>query len=112
MFNPFIFNVIAGMVEFTFAVLASETLVKNQPAMHVGSILGLGRTPGEENGNYLGSAWGNLWTEEPAGSMGSQNEHNLATEQHFAVLCLMSFSFLYSSVIVFRIKYLFSGVPF
>ena len=43
MFNPFIFNVIAGKAEFTFAVLAFpvSSVVKNQPAMQEMWVLSL-----------------------------------------------------------------------
>ena len=46
-------------------------MAKNPPAnagdaRHVGSIPGLGRSPGGGNGNTLSIlAWGILWTEEP-----------------------------------------------
>ena len=61
--------------------------VKNLPtkAGDAGLILGLGRSPGEGNGNplqYL--AWEISWTEEPGGlqAMGSQRvRHDLATKQ-------------------------------
>ena len=61
--------------------------VKNLPAKagDAGLILGLGRSPGEGNGNplqYL--AWEISWTEEPGGlqAMGSQRvRHDLATKQ-------------------------------
>ena len=51
----------------------------------LGSISGLGRSPGEGNGNIHSSilAWELPWTEEPGGlwSMGSQRvRHDLATE--------------------------------
>ena len=56
---------------------ANATVVKNLPADagDTGSIPGLGRAPGEKNGNpfqYL--AWEIPWTEEPGGLqfMGSQ----------------------------------------
>ena len=58
------------------------SVVKNPPASagDVGSIPGLGRFPGEENGNPLQySGLCNLWPEEPGGlpSMGSQRvRHN------------------------------------
>ena len=59
----------------------------------MGLIPGLGRSPGEGNGNspqygnwkwqLLSLAWETPWTEAPSGlqSMGSQNRHNLVTEQ-------------------------------
>ena len=59
----------------------------------MGLIPGLGRCPGEGNGNslqygnwkqqLLSLAWEIPWTEELGGlqSMGSQNRHNLVTEQ-------------------------------
>ena len=52
------------------------SMVKNPPANagDLGSILMLGRSPGERNGNPLQySCLGNPWTEEPGGlqSMGS-----------------------------------------
>ena len=57
-------------------------LVKNLPVnagdiRESGSIPGLGRSPGEENGNPLSIlAWRIPWTEEPGGlqSMGSQSD--------------------------------------
>ena len=54
-------------------------------ARDVGLIPGLGRSPGEGNGNHSSIlAWRILWREEPGGlqSLGSQRVgHNLATEQ-------------------------------
>ena len=51
----------------------------------LGSIPGLGRSPGEENGNPLQySCLGNPWTEGPGGlqSMELQRgKHNLVTDQ-------------------------------
>jgi len=51
----------------------------------VGSIPGLGRSPGEGNGNLLQhSCWQIPWTEDPGSlqSMGLQRvKHNLATRQ-------------------------------
>ena len=52
-------------------------MVKNPPASEgdVGSILGLGRSPGEGNATHFSIlAWEIPWTEEPGGlqSMGSQ----------------------------------------
>ena len=51
----------------------------------MGLIPGLGRSPGEGNGNHSSIlAWRILWREEPGGlqSLGSQRVgHNLATEQ-------------------------------
>ena len=59
----------------------------------MGLIPGLGRSPGEGNGNspqdgnwkwqLLSLAWETPWTEAPSGlqSMGSQNRHNSVTEQ-------------------------------
>ena len=49
----------------------------------LGSIPGLGRSPGGGNGNPLSiPAWKIPWTEEPGGlqSMGSQEWHDLATK--------------------------------
>ena len=57
-------------------------MVKNLPAnVDVGSIPGLGRSPGEGNGNPLHSsilAWEIPWTEEPGGlqSMESQKRYD------------------------------------
>ena len=61
-------------------------MVKNTPANagDVGSISGLGRSPGGGHGNPLQySSWEIPWTEEPGGlqSLGSQRVgHDLATE--------------------------------
>ena len=70
-------------------------MVKNLPAYagdkgDMGSIPGLGRSPGEENGNPLQySCLGEIpWTEEPSGlqSMGLQRvRHDLATEHEHPV---------------------------
>ena len=63
------------------------SVVKNPPANagDLGSILMLGRSPGERNGNpFQYSCLGNPWTEEPGGlqSTGLQRAgHNLATDQ-------------------------------
>ena len=62
-------------------------MVKNLPAnagdiRESGSIPGLGRYPGEENGNPLSIlAWSIPWTEEPGGlqSMGSHSQTQLST---------------------------------
>ena len=62
-------------------------MVTNLPASEgdVGSILGLGRSPGEGNATHFSIlAWEIPWTEEPGGlqSMGSQRVgHDLATKQ-------------------------------
>ena len=62
-------------------------MVKNPPANigDTGLILGLGRSPGEGNGNPLQHSCREIpWTEElgMAQSMGSQKvRHNLATKQ-------------------------------
>ena len=79
MFNPFIFNVIAGKAEFTFAVLAFpvSSVVKNQPAMQEMWVLSLGwEEPLEKEMATHSSilAWEIPWTEEPGRlqSMGSQ----------------------------------------
>ena len=61
--------------------------VKNPAANagDLGSIPGMGRSPGEGNGNSLQySCWKIPWTEEPGGlqSMGSQRvRHNLVAKQ-------------------------------
>ena len=60
-------------------------MVENPPAdADVGLILGLGRPPGEGNGNHPSIlAWRIPWTEEPGGLwfIGLQRvRHNLATE--------------------------------
>ena len=70
------------------------SVIKNLPANagDVGSIPGLGRSPGEGNGNplqYL--AWKVSWTEEPGGlqSMGSQKSRtlsDLATKQQYSMV--------------------------
>ena len=57
--------------------LPGGSVVKNPPANagEAGSVSGLGRSPGEGNGNSLQySCLENPWTEEPSGrqSMGSQ----------------------------------------
>ena len=66
-------------------------MAKNPPANEgdtgdIGSIPGLGRSPGEGNGNPLQySCWEIPWTEEPGRLqfMGSQRVgHDLATKQH------------------------------
>ena len=79
MFNPFIFNVIAGKAEFTFAVLAFpvSSVVKNQPAMQEMWVQSLGWKDPLEEGKATHSsilAWRIPWTEEPGGlqPMGSQ----------------------------------------
>ena len=65
-------------------------IVKNPPvnAEDVGSIPGLGRSPGEGNGNPLQYPCLEIpWTEEPGGlqSMGSQRVgHDLATKKKAA----------------------------
>ena len=62
------------------------SVVKNLPANagNAGLIPGLGRFPGEGNGNPVQySCLGNPWTEEPGGlqSIGSQRvRHSLATK--------------------------------
>ena len=70
MFNPFILNVIAGKVEFTFAVLAfpGSSVVKNQPAMQEMWVLSLGWEEPLEKKMATHSiilAWEIPWTEEP-----------------------------------------------
>ena len=60
-------------------------MVKNPPANagDVGLIPGLGRSPGEGNGNPLQySCWGNPWTEEPGRlqSQGCRVRHALAVQ--------------------------------
>ena len=82
----------------------------------MGSILGLGRSPGEGNSNPLQySCWEIPWTEEPGRlqSMGSQRvRHDLSTKQvhyiysvttlqmspssDFFILVIVLFSFLFS----------------
>ena len=59
------------------------SVVKNLPvnAGDVHLIPGLGRSPGEGNGNHSSIlAWRTPWTEEPGGlqSMGVQTQHDLA----------------------------------
>ena len=59
------------------------SVVKNLPvnAGDVHLIPGLGRSPGEGNGNHSSIlAWRTPWTEEPSGlqSMGVQTQHDLA----------------------------------
>ena len=69
-------------------IFPGGSVVKNLPAnsRDMGSIPGLGRSPGIGNGNpvqYL--SWEIPWTEEPGGlpSMGSQRvRYNLVTEKH------------------------------
>ena len=67
-------------------------MAKNPPASagDIGSIPGLGRSPGEGNGNPLQySCWEIPWTEEPGGLqfMGSQRvRHDLATKQQYQQL--------------------------
>jgi len=62
-----------------------SSVVKNLSA-NACSILGLGRSPGEENGIHSSIlAWEIPWTEKPAGlqSMGLQRiGHDLATRHH------------------------------
>ena len=64
-----------------------DTVVKNPPANagDAGSIPGLGRSPGEENGNSLQYSCLEIpWTQESDGlqSMGLQRvRHDLATKQ-------------------------------
>ena len=67
-------------------------MAKNPPASagDIGSIPGLGRSPGEGNGNPLQySCWEIPWTEEPGRLqfMGSQRvRHDLATKQQYQQL--------------------------
>ena len=70
-------------------------MVKNPPANagDVGLFPGLGRSPGEANGNPSQHivAWKTLWTEEPGGpqSVGSQRVgHNLARLHCFHLVCM------------------------
>ena len=48
----------------------------------VGSVPGLGRSPGEGNGNFSVLAWEVPWTEEPGGlqSVGSQGQIQLSNQ--------------------------------
>ena len=61
-------------------------MVTNLPASEgdVGSILGLGRSPGEGNATHFSIlAWEIPWTEEPGGlqSMGSQKSRTRLSER-------------------------------
>ena len=63
-------------------------------ASDVGFIPGLGRSPGEGNGNPLWYSWlGNLWTEEPGGleSMRLQVGHDLVTKPHHQYIHAMEY---------------------
>ena len=71
-------------------------VVKNLPAStgDVGSILGLGRSPGEGNDNPCQYAWETPRTEEPGGlqSMGSQRIRHSLQIEHTCMLPNSAFS--------------------
>ena len=74
-------------IVYTYMVFPGGSMVKNLPANaeDLGSIPGLGRSPGEGNGSLSSIfAWQISWTEEPGGleSMGCKTVgHDLVTKQ-------------------------------
>ena len=58
-----------------------------------GSVHGLGRSPGEGNGNPFQYSWGIPWTEEPSGLQSTGCKKSDTIEQ--LTLSLFSFKYLY-----------------